>query len=955
MKNFHFGALATLALFNAGISFSQISFSDSTSLLFNPLGFTSGNVLGISDMNADGLDDIIRLNNGSMLNIEYQTPNGEPFAHFTHGNVPSDAWAIVVGDVNNDGYCDIMAGGAYDGVKVLMAMDDGAFYLSSMLPGPGLFVQGSNMADINNDGFLDIFACHDDGESRIWENNGSGMFTQADQWIDMRTAPISDNSGNYGSVWTDFDNDGDLDLYIAKCRIGVTNQNDPRRINALFVNDGNNNFHEAAEAYGLKIRYQSWTSDFQDIDNDGDLDCFVTNHDYDLQLLENDGAGHFTDISVAAGISKGNGLNFVQGIMKDFDNDGFVDIITAQPTLFFRNNGNKTFTEIDPFGEDFGSLAAGDLNNDGFVDLYTAYQCDFNNPCGRPDKLWMNDGNDNHFLSVSLKGVESNKLGVGARIEIHGSWGIQVREVRAGESYGIMNSLTQTFGLASETGVEHVVVKWPSGTVDVISGLDADQFITIEEGTTCRLPDFQIDDDGVAVLCAGESLTLSAPVGYTYLWNDGSAGQTKMVDGAGNYSVVIVDGQGCVAGSEVVKVIVEPDQTPTIAIVGDTLFCEGGSVELAANAFLTDTYPWSNGESTPSITVTETGDYQVIIAGFCQDFTSEIIHVEVLEGAEEPMVDDVSIVAPSTAILEATGEHPHWYETIDALTPLATGNQFETPVLSQTTLYYVADAKTYGGGSASAGMSEHQGSLFNGAGFNGQILFEVYETFVLKQVTVTTDTVNGIPAVRVIELLDAADNVVESLAIELPVGESIVDLNFTIEPGSYKLTTNTANNQAVLGTISPRLARSDQEVQYPYEIPGVLSMTNSNYGTGFYYYFFDWKIERSSKLCFSERVPVTVNVNPNAVQEVAPFGKLSIMPNPSDGHFNLEIQAFKNGIGEITITDITGTSVFNRLFEARQGNTELVLVDVGNVPAGLYFLKVAGGNDSVSWMKLVVN
>ena len=952
MKQIHTLALSLFLIFLTGSASGQISFSDETSQLMNPTEFTSGNVMGVADMNADGYDDIIRMNNGSMLSIEYQMPDTAAFTNYTFGNVPGDAWAIVIGDVNNDGYCDIMTGGFYDGVKVLTAMDNGSFYLSSTLPGPGLFVQGSNMADINNDGHLDIFACHDDGESRIWSNNGAGIFVQANDWIDMATTPISDNSGNYGSVWTDFDNDGDIDLYIAKCRIGVDNPDDPRRINALFVNDGNNNYREAAEEYGLKIKHQSWTADFQDIDNDGDFDCFVTNHDNNLQLLENDGNGYFTDISEEAGVATGDGLNFVQGIMKDFDNDGFVDIITAQPTLFFRNNGDKTFTEADPFGEDFGSLAAGDLNHDGFIDLYTAYQCNYNNPCGQPDKLWMNEGNDNHFLAVGLVGVQSNKMGVGARIEIHGDWGIQVREVRAGESYGISNSLTQTFGLADKTKVDHLVVKWPSGVVDVLTDVSSDQFLTIEEGSTCDLADFQLEEEEV-VLCEGENVTLTAPDGFTYLWSDGSSLQSITTDTNGIFSVVIVDAMGCAAKSNFVKVFFEPDQTPSIEIVGETIFCEGVNVELIASEAYS--YLWSNGETTQGIAITESGNYDVTIEGDCYDFTSASIQMEVLESADAPMTNDVNIVAPSTAILEATGENIYWFETIDATEPIGEGNQFETPVLTETTTYYAAAAKAHGASYVS-GMPEpiYQGNdpsvdPFNGANLNGQLLFEVYDTLILREVTVYTD----FPTIRVVELLDENNQVVESVAVAVPVGESVLELNFKIDPGAYRLTTNRDSNLVYLGTNSPRLYRSNLEVQYPYEEPGIFSIWNSNFGNGFYYYFFNWKVDKKPTYCFSEKVPVVVNVEPNAAKELVPFGQLAIMPNPSDGDFTLEVAAHEPGLANLSITDITGKQVFADNFQVRQNVSEVRKLNLSGKPPGMYFLKIADG-ERASWLKLVI-
>ena len=866
MKQFH-TLTTTLMVFFCAISVNgQISFTDQTSLLQNSANFNSGIAVGISDMNGDGLDDVVRLDKGNMLSIEYQMPNGQPFENYTHGNVSGEAWAMVVGDVNNDGFCDIMAGGFYDQVKVLTAMNSGTSYQSTNLPGATIFVQGSNFADINNDGFLDVFSCHDDGESRIWGNDGTGSFFEADNWIDMATVPASDNSGNYGSTWTDFDNDGDTDLHIAKCRQGVSNPNDPRRINALFVNDGSSNYSEQAAKHGLVVYHQSWTADFQDIDNDGDFDCLLTNHDYSLQLLENDGAGYFTDISEAAGID-GYNADFLQGLMVDFDNDGWVDIITAEPTFLLHNNGNNTFTELNnPLNGNLGTLAVGDLNHDGFVDIYAAYPNGINNPSNIADRMFINDGNDNHFLTVGLRGTQSNTMGVGARIEIHGSWGVQIREVRAGESYGIMNSLSKSFGLGEEDMIEYVVVRWPSGQVDVLSDVMADQFITVVEGSSCALPDFELELDGLNILCPGESATLTAPDGYTYLWVDGSVSQSITTDTPGNFSVVIVDDNGCAAVSNVVNIIAAPDETPSIEIVGDTEFCEGGSVELASSP--ANGYTWTNGETSESIVVTETGDFAVTIPGACGDFTSEIVHVEVLDAADIPVAEDITIFAPASVTLEATGLNPKWYDMPDAIEPLAEGNSFTTPLLSETTTYYVSDELEYGGGAYATGMEEHMGSLFNGAGFNGQLYFDVYKAFWLRQVTVTTD----LPGVRTIELLNSNDNLIASKEIDLPAGQTVVDVDFYIEPGlEYKLGTNTDQNQSTLGTISPRLYRSDENVQYPYEVPGVMSILTANFGSGFYYYFYDWQIELPPTVCASERLPVSVNVEPSAVREVEPF------------------------------------------------------------------------------------
>src|SRR5690606_20899733 len=116
------------------------------------------------------------------------------------------------------GFNDFIAGGAYNNIKVLTANSTGTDYTLSLLTN-SIFVQGTNFADINNDGWVDLFACHDDADSLSFRNLGSGTFT-LDHGL-INTAIPSGNDGNYGSVWIDYDNDGDIDLYISKCRGGV--------------------------------------------------------------------------------------------------------------------------------------------------------------------------------------------------------------------------------------------------------------------------------------------------------------------------------------------------------------------------------------------------------------------------------------------------------------------------------------------------------------------------------------------------------------------------------------------------------------------------------------------------------------------------------------------------------------------------------------------------------------
>lgn len=499
MKKANTLLLAGLAAASMGLQ-AQVSFTDATSLL--NVSSDSFYPTAIVDMNKDGLDDVVILDDGNKLYIEYQQPDGSFISSGQIANMGFSAdWGFAIADVDNNGHRDVCSGGAYNNVKLVTADDAaGSGFTKTNLPGPGIFVQCTNFADIDNDGFVDYFACHDDAESRIWENDGSGVFSQADSWIDMTTVPSSDNSGNYGSTWLDFERDGDIDLYISKCRGGAFSDTDPRRINQLFINDGSGGWTEQAAAFGIASGEQTWASDFADFDNDGDWDLAMVNHTGDdLVLYRNDGSTFVELTAASAGISSVSGFGY-QIKCADFDNDGFVDIAMAginEP--LWLNDGDWTFTEAVglPY---MGTLAVGDANHDGFSDIFGA-------PSGN-DKLYLNDGNSNHWISITLQGSSSNQDAVGALIELYGSWGMQMREVRAGESYGISNTFKMMFGIGSATSIDSAVVYWPSGAVEVVVNPAIDAQLSITEGGVAPC-DASTVVTGLSASASSSSVTIS--------------------------------------------------------------------------------------------------------------------------------------------------------------------------------------------------------------------------------------------------------------------------------------------------------------------------------------------------------------------------------------------------------------------------------------------------------------
>lgn len=468
---------------------AQISFTDKTDLLMSDTMIYSGNAMGVVDMNNDSLDDIIQFHNADHLYVRYQQSDGSQFSDYSFGIVSQyDQWNVCVADVDSNGHNDILTGGLI--TNIYKANSTGDSFDEEFLPNPVLLGQGANFMDINNDGAVDIFSCDDAAISRPHSNDGFGNFTYDLSLINTASTIPSDNSGNYGSVWTDYDNDGDNDLYISKCKLGVNDPLDGRRVNLLFRNNGDGSFTEVAEAAGLRPLAQSWASDFGDIDNDGDMDCFVINHDLSSVLYLNNGDGTFSNITSSSGMASdliafGAGI---QCIFEDFDNDSFLDLLVtgmSDQHRLFLNDGDLTFTSVmDAFPTNYGihSAAVGDLDNDGALDVYAGFATLYNNPNPqRSDRVFINDEDSNNYLKILLKGDHNNLNAIGSRIEIYGDWGVQVREVRSGESFGIMNSFTAHFGLGSSTSVDSVVVRWAVGQINTYYEIDINQVTCIED------------------------------------------------------------------------------------------------------------------------------------------------------------------------------------------------------------------------------------------------------------------------------------------------------------------------------------------------------------------------------------------------------------------------------------------------------------------------------------------
>ncbi|PCJ81503.1 MAG: hypothetical protein COA49_05260 [Bacteroidetes bacterium] len=941
--------LKSNALLLVGICFSTLvssqTFSNGVDLL--PNEYHSGGCIGFTDMDGDGFDDLIILDQSKILHILYQGPDGT-FEDFDLGSVSgSNQWGMCIADFDNDGHKDVYSGGSYDGVHVQNITAPGVF-TSMELNNGSMFMQACNWADINNDGYLDAFGCHDDGLSRMWTGAAGGTLTPAPGLMPLENYvladyPGNDHSGNYGTVFCDFDTDGDIDLFIAKCRQFINDPYDPRRINQLWVNDGQGNFTEEANERGLAFYEQSWTVDFADIDNDGDFDCLVTTHSATLKLFENDGLGFFTEITEGSGLAV-DGF-FLQAKMEDFDNDGYVDLVHSGGShRYFHNNGDNTFTLIGgtfPGNDIMHSFAFGDVNRDGFIDLYASYGNSYVSPDNiNEDILWVNDGNQNNWITFELEGFQSNADAVGAHVIITGDFGTQIREVRAGESYGITCSFACHFGLGASNVVETAVISWPSGLETIIDNPAINQFHVINEAPC--LVDVTINSSSYG-FCPGDSVIITAPEGFTsYNWSNGISGSDSLVVSAGgNYSLLITTAEGCAGSSNVVSVVEISGETPTIEIDGNLNLCLGSEISMTASE--ASNWLWSTGEETQTIIVNSAGTYSVSTVDICLNAgVSDGITVVMFDSpSNSPILSASSteLNVPGSVTLEATGgENIKWYDSESGENLIFEGSIYTTEVINTSTTFYASSSLINTGDLVNGGELETQVEGQYHSNSNRWLEFDAFEDILLRSVTVYA---NGAYE-RTFELIDNFNNVVESMTVFVEDGEFVVNLNFVVPEGqNYGLRSTTED---------PQLWRegTSSSLSYPYALGSLGSITNCTAGPqySYYYFFYDWQVEPLPITCESPLSSITISVAgiDELMSSTSNIFTPVIFPNPTNSNSTIIISNFPSSTSVVTLSDIQGRVVYT-------GNESRV--NLQNLESGSYVLTVKG-SDVLGTTRLVI-
>ncbi|MEJ8569706.1 CRTAC1 family protein [Elongatibacter sediminis] len=400
-------------------------------------------------------------------------------------------------DLDADGWPDLVVGGvAGSGYRVFRNRGDGGF--EDVTGSAGITgddsVQNdysSAFGDPDGDGDLDLFVTHWGANvptNHLWFNRGDGRFAAGDDWAGIDAFGEADWS--FAPVFTDIDGDGVQDLLVT-ADYGTSQ---------VFMCAGGGRFENTTtEVIDDENGMGSAAADF---DNDGDIDWFVTSvwdpaepHTWGStgnRLYLNDGSGTFENVTTEAGVEIGHwGWG---ACAADFDNDGWLDIVHVNgfpsygdhqtdfrddPSLLYMNQGDGTFIDR---AEELGFTDTGqgrgvvcfDYDADGDVDIFTA------NWEG-PARLYRNDLDDNPgWLQVNLTGEADNPDAIGAVIRVTTGDLTQMREVTVGSNYESQNPLTQHFGLGGAASVDEVRVTWPHGGETVLTGITANQRLTVD-------------------------------------------------------------------------------------------------------------------------------------------------------------------------------------------------------------------------------------------------------------------------------------------------------------------------------------------------------------------------------------------------------------------------------------------------------------------------------------------
>ncbi len=504
-------------------------------LLARGPNMAGGSVL--DDFTGDGLPDVFTTSFDPALGASLFVNRGDGTFEDRSGPAGLKGQTLAVNcaqaDYDNDGKLDVvlLRGGWENAARMTLLhnLGDGRFEDATLAAGLGEPIASHSAAwgDFDNDGRVDLYVCGEFAASseaglfagdnslligdprnhgRLYHNNGNGTFTDvADR------AGVRNDRYAKGAAWGDFDGDGDADLYVSN--LGQDNR--------LYRNNADGTFTDVALDLGATGPQMSFPCGFLDFDNDGRLDLFVCEYRGSLEawvdsrlgrpsgdpshprLYRNEGPAGFREVGAELGMDQ---LVLAMGMgIGDVDNDGYLDIYlgtgrpdysSLMPNVLYKNVEGRRFEDISTSSgtghlQKGHGVSFGDYDRDGDVDLFVEVGGAV--PGDRATNLlFRNPGHGRHWLEVKLAGTRTNRVGIGARIQVDFTTGSGLkrsvyRQVGATSSYG-GSSLVEHIGLGDAATVDTLTITWPaSRTTQMFRHIPADRTIEVTEGA----PDYR--------------------------------------------------------------------------------------------------------------------------------------------------------------------------------------------------------------------------------------------------------------------------------------------------------------------------------------------------------------------------------------------------------------------------------------------------------------------------------
>jgi len=491
------------AVYNAGESLpiEQPNFSPNKSdnELFDRTLEAGGQSIGSSwgDMDGDNDLDLFVANDFGQKSFLYKNNGDGTLTKIEmpdKGHSHSGSW----GDYDNDGDLDLFVANFNNEDNFLYRNNGAGTFVKMTSAEAGLIVDdkgfsnSGSWSDYDNDGDLDLFVANGlNQDNFLYRNNGPPNYRFTKMTHAEVGSIVADKGRSNCGIWGDYNNDGDLDLFVANFEQSF-----------LYRNNGNGTFTKMTSAEVGPLandKGQSVGGSWGDYDNDRDLDLFVANERGTNFLYKNSGPPLYTFTKITTGdIVTESGHSFGSS-WGDFDNDGDLDLLvthTNKNNSLYENKGDDNFDRIDEGNiANNARLSSGvtwaDYDNDGFLDIFIANRSRASSQ-GK-NFFYLNNrqqkNNSNKWINIRCIGTVSNKSAIGAKVRVKDTinskpvW--QMREISAQTGWGGQNGLNAGFGLgiATET-IDSLVIEWPSRLIQVETNLKVNQFLTRTEPDT---------------------------------------------------------------------------------------------------------------------------------------------------------------------------------------------------------------------------------------------------------------------------------------------------------------------------------------------------------------------------------------------------------------------------------------------------------------------------------------